>query len=307
MIGGPRIFRGTRGSARIPGLARDDVAIAVREDDDIARNQMHWRLVGQSGPARSVRDDVVRHEMLDAAHHASCNEAAFRRLGDPRRCSLHVEKHRAGQPDGPQDIRKRVCGHSNTAVFGRIVTSRGISGDIRVACQAPPLSATGGGRILSPSIRVRPREAERDGNQESTERMRRLAARHDPNRRRRPRLWPARRPRTRPIRLQPRQPGSRSGAVGQDPRGLRVVRRQRRTEHDRAVRRCDVLQASADHRHQGTRPAEDRRAVRLAQVDARHEAAVRRRQGRDRARRGLRPAVVLALHVGVVLAYGRSQ
>ena len=34
-------------------------------------------------------------------------------------------------------------------------------------------------------------------------------------------------------------------AVGQDPRRLRVVRRQRRTEHHRAVRRPDVLQAPA--------------------------------------------------------------
>ena len=70
---------------------------------------------------------------------------------------------------------------------------------------------------------------------------------------------------------------------------------------------ADVLQASADDRHQGTRPAQDRRAVRLAQVDARHEAALRRRQGGDRAGRGLRPAVVLALHVGVVLAHGGAE
>jgi hypothetical protein len=119
MIGVRRIFRDSRLRAH-SRLARDDVAIAVWEDDDIARNQMHWRLVGQSGPARSVRDDVIRHQMLDARHHASCNEAAFGRLGNPRRCSLHVEEHRAGQPDGPQDIRKGVGGHSSLA--GRIVT-----------------------------------------------------------------------------------------------------------------------------------------------------------------------------------------
>ena len=150
-------------------------------------------------------------------------------------------------------------------------------------------------------------KAARSGNQESIERLRRLAARHDADRRRRPRLRPLRRHRPRAICPDPGQPGGRGGAVGQDPRRLRVVRRQRRAEHHRAVRRPDVLQASADDRHQGKRPAQDRRAVRLAQVDARDEAALRRGQGRDRAGRGLRPAVVLALHVGVVLAHGGPQ
>ena len=86
-----------------------------------------------------------------------------------------------------------------------------------------------------------------------------------------------------------------------------MVRRQRRAEHDCAVRRFAVLQASPDHRHQREGRPEDRCALRLAEVDGRHEAAVRRGQRRHRAGRGLRPAVVLALHVDVVLAHRRAE
>ena len=68
-----------------------------------------------------------------------------------------------------------------------------------------------------------------------------------------------------------------------------------------------VLQAPADDRPEGSGAAEDRRAVRPAQVDAGDEAPVRRRQGGDHPRRGLRPAVVLALHFELVLAHRGPQ
>ena len=86
------------------------------------------------------------------------------------------------------------------------------------------------------------------------------------------RLWLVRRPRPRAVRPGAGEPGYRNRSVRQDPGRLRVVRRQRRPEYRRPLRQSDVLQASADDRHQGTRPAQDRRAVRLAQVDARDEA-----------------------------------
>ena len=68
-----------------------------------------------------------------------------------------------------------------------------------------------------------------------------------------------------------------------------------------------LLQASADDRDQRIRRSENRRAVRLAQVDARHEEPLRRGEGRDRAGRRLRPAVVLALHLDIVLAHGGAE
>ena len=146
------------------------------------------------------------------------------------------------------------------------------------------------------------------GEGQSAERERRLAPGAAAARRRRPR------PRT--LGGLGRATGcsaqaSRSVAAnssGQDPRRLRVVRRQRRPQHDRAVRRSarttDIGPRSASRKPTSSRIDD---AVRLAQVDARHEEPLRRRQGGDRARRRLRPAVVLALHVAVVLAHGRAE
>ena len=68
-----------------------------------------------------------------------------------------------------------------------------------------------------------------------------------------------------------------------------------------------VLQASADDRDQRIGRSENRRAVRLAQVDERHQEPLRRGEGGDRARRRLRPAVVLALHLDIVLAHGGAE
>ena len=55
------------------------------------------------------------------------------------------------------------------------------------------------------------------------------------------------------------------------------------------------------------RRSQGRRALRLPEVDARHAPPLERRQRGRRARRGLRPALVLALHVRLVLAHRRPQ
>src|SRR5262245_44525888 len=105
-----------------------------------------------------------------------------------------------------------------------------------------------------------------DHPQEITGRLRHLAARPDTARRRGPRLQPGRRHRPGAVRLQQGERSGGSHRFGQDPGGVRMVRRQRRAEHDRAVRGRDVLQASPDHRHQREEPSEDRCTVRLAEV-----------------------------------------
>ena len=89
-------------------------------------------------------------------------------------------------------------------------------------------------------------------------------------RRRRIRARPTRRHRPRAVRAGAGQPQRRREPHRQDPRRLRMVRRQRRPQHHRPLRRPALLPAPADDRHQGSRRPENRRAVRLAQVDARH-------------------------------------
>ena len=91
-------------------------------------------------------------------------------------------------------------------------------------------------------------------------------------------------------RAGPGQPTCRCQSHLQDSRRLRVVRRQRWFEHHRSLRRSVLLPASAYDRNQGSRRPENRRAIRLAQVDERHQEALRRRESGDRARRRLRPA-----------------
>jgi hypothetical protein len=126
--------------------------------------------------------------------------------------------------------------------------------------------------------RERTSEGEHHDDQDPIVRLRRLAPRHAATRRRRPGVWPVRRHRPGALRVQQGERSRRAGRVEQDSRGLRMVRRKRRTEYDRAVRRRDVLQASPYDRHQRKGRAEDRRPLRLAEVDARHEEPVRRGQ-----------------------------
>ena len=76
-----------------------------------------------------------------------------------------------------------------------------------------------------------------------------------------------------------------------------AVRRQRRTEHRRAVRQRPVLPAASQHRGAAEPGAADQQQHRAAPQPAVHPVAVRQRSGRDRAGRRLRGSRPVALHL----------
>ena len=87
----------------------------------------------------------------------------------------------------------------------------------------------------------------------------------------------------------------------------RAVRRQRRLEHRRAVRRPGLLPRQAEARDPGSRRHQGRRRLRLPSVDGRLRAALQGRHARRRARLRLRPSEPVAFLVDGVLAHRRAQ
>ncbi|MCE2540848.1 MAG: DUF1501 domain-containing protein [Acidobacteria bacterium] len=112
------------------------------------------------------------------------------------------------------------------------------------------------------------------------------------------------RPPAAPVR---RHVGGAGRHRGQDPGGVRVVRRLRRPEHVRALRRRRAVPAPADHRRPRAGRPQGGRALRLPEVDGGHAAAVGGGQLRRHPRLRLRAAVVLPLRLQLVLAHRRPQ
>jgi hypothetical protein len=93
------------------------VAVAVREDDDVARAESH-RLadvaplrVDEPPEARAARHDVVRDQVLRAGHDARHERARVVGLRRPRRRRVEHVEDGAGEPHRLQDVGQRVGAH----------------------------------------------------------------------------------------------------------------------------------------------------------------------------------------------------
>ena len=107
-----------------PRRVRQRVAVAVRDDDDVARLGPQRGSVLEARPAAALRDHVIRDELLGAGQDARPDGRGARHFGPPRPRRLDHEEACAGQADRPQDGRERV-GRQGLVGSGRIVKKAG--------------------------------------------------------------------------------------------------------------------------------------------------------------------------------------
>jgi hypothetical protein len=86
------------------------VRITVREDDDIARDELDLLLPEQSPVAATRGQNVVGDEVLGRRHDAGSQLPGSQRDHAPRLRRLDGEEERAVQPDHTKQVREGVHG-----------------------------------------------------------------------------------------------------------------------------------------------------------------------------------------------------
>src|SRR5262245_9232602 len=92
--------------------ARQDMLVALGEDDDLTRLDRDRLFADEVGEAAAFGDHVIRDQMPGARQDLRQDLLAWRLLGDPRGLGHDVEERGAGKPDRSQHIGKRVCNSS---------------------------------------------------------------------------------------------------------------------------------------------------------------------------------------------------